>query len=888
MKVKNKRCIRNLSFKQFKSAKTRNLIAVFAIALTTLLFTSLFTIALSINDGFQQSSFRQCGGWNHGSFKYLTEEQLQELKTDSLIQKWGLRRFVGRPLETPFNKSHVEVGYSDATTAHWMYCDPAHGHLPKEGTNEAATDTRVLELLGIKPELGTQFTMTFDVDGHETTQTFTLSGWWEYDEAIMASHVLIPLSRAESIYAETGLIPGQANDGMTGSWNMGVMFKSSLHIAKDVHQVLSNHGYQNENRTASDSYIAIGVNWGYSGSQLAANLDPTTIFAIAAILLLIIFTGYLIIYNVFQISIANDIRFYGLLKTIGTTPRQLMQIVRQQAMLLSLMGIPLGLLGGWLIGGALTPIVIARLNSVVNVVSTRPLIFVAAALFALFTVLISCHRPGKMAAKVSPIEAVRYTEGANQKKKVKKSDGKVSLSSMARANLGRSRGKTILTVISLSLAVVLLNLTVTFTNGFDMDKYLSQFVSTDFVLADAAYFQVGIGFSADSTLPQEVVDVVSAQGEITEGGKVYGRISWVEEFITEDYYRQSHSKWLSSEQLDCNIQRMQRSEDGGIIETAQLYGMEPFALDQLKVFDGDLSKLYEEGGRYIAAVYHDDDYGDPKKDSHWAKVGDKVTLRYVEEYEYYYVDTGEIIQELNETVTSGSRGWNQRAKIYRDVEYTVAAQVIVPRALGYRYYGDDEFVLNDKTFIQDTGTNAVMLYAFNTTEEKNAEMEAFLSDYTNNVNQQFNYESKATYMAEFESFRSMFLLLGGALSFIVGMVGILNFFNAILTGIMTRKREFAMLQSVGMLGKQLKTMLVYEGVFYTLGTGVLSLVLTIAVSPWVGGMMENVFWFFTYRFTVIPVLLLLPIFTLLGILVPLGIYGFVAKTTIVERLREIE
>ena len=56
--------------------------------------------------------------------------------------------------------------------------------------------------------------------------------------------------------------------------------------------------------------------------------------AIAAFLLLVIFTGYLIIYNIFQISVAGDIRFYGLLKTIGTTPRQLKRIIRQQALLL--------------------------------------------------------------------------------------------------------------------------------------------------------------------------------------------------------------------------------------------------------------------------------------------------------------------------------------------------------------------------------------------------------------------------------------------------------------------------------------------------------------------------------------------------------------------------
>lgn len=890
MKVKNKRCIRTLSFKQFRAAKTRNLIAVFAIALTTLLFTSLFTIALSINDGFQQSNFRQCGGWSHGTFKYLTEEQFEELKEDPLIKQWGLRRFVGMPSEVPFNKSHVEVGYSDAVQAHWMYCDPIVGSLPKEGTNEAATDTRVLELLGIEPELGAEFTMTFDVDGKQTTQTFTLCGWWEYDEAIVANHVLIPLSRAEAIYQETGLVPGQAKDGMTGTWNLDVMFQNAWNIEKNMQQVLSNHGYQDESRMDGDNYVATGVNWGYSTSQLADNIDPMTVLTIAAVLLLIIFTGYLIIYNVFQISVANDIRFYGLLKTIGTTPRQLMQMIRQQAIILSLMGIPLGLVGGWLAGAALTPIIIAQLDGIVNMVSVRPLIFVVSALFALFTVLISCRRPGKMAAKVSPVEAVRYTEGMNVKRKTRKSTGTVSLLSMAKANLGRSRGKTWITVISLSLAVVLLNLTVTFTKGFDMDKYLSHFVATDFILADAAYFQIGAGqhFSSDSPLPQEVIDEVVAHAEIANRARVYGKTSVIQEFVSEDYYRQLRKQWYSKEELDRLVQSEPKTEDGLLTDNAQLYGMESFALDHLKVLEGDLSKLYEPGGRYIAAVYSEDDYGDPIMDSHWAKLGDTVTLRYVEELEYYNPNTGEVYGTWNDIPNPDTDVWAERAAKWRDVDYTVVALVSVPSPLDYRYYGSDEFVLNDQTFIQDTQTDTIMYYAFDTTDDTNDKMEAFLSDYTNNVNPKFDYESKATYLAEFESFRSMFLLLGGALSFIVGLVGILNFFNAILTGIITRKREFAMLQSVGMTGKQLKTMLVYEGLFYALGAGLLSLLLALILSPLMRITMSNMFWFFTYRFTIMPILLLLPVFVLLGVLVPLIIYRFAAKATIVERLRETE
>lgn len=267
MKVSNGKTIRRLGWRSMKAARTRNLIAVLAIALTTVLFTSLFTIAMSINDGFQQSNFRQVGGFSHGGFKYLTEEQFNDLKDDPLIDQWGMRRFIGMPTEVPFNKSHVEVSYADANEAHWMYCDPVEGRLPQEGTDEAATDTHVLELLGVEPEIGARFTISFDVDGHTTTQTFTLCGWWEYDEAIVANHILIPESRADAILDEVGTVP-PGEDGMTGSWNLDVMLKSgSRHIANDIAQILENHGYQDQSAGAPD-YIHTGVNSRPNGDRL--------------------------------------------------------------------------------------------------------------------------------------------------------------------------------------------------------------------------------------------------------------------------------------------------------------------------------------------------------------------------------------------------------------------------------------------------------------------------------------------------------------------------------------------------------------------------------------------------------------------------------------------
>ena len=885
MKVSNGKTIRRLGWRSMKAARTRNLIAILAIALTTVLFTSLFTIAMSINDGFQQSNFRQVGGFSHGGFKYLTEEQFNELKDDPRIDQWGLRRFLGMPTEVPFNKSHVEVSYADANYAHWAFCDPIEGRLPEEGTDEAATDTAVLELLGIEPEIGAKFTLTFDVDGHTTTQTFTLSGWWERDEAIVASHVLIPESRVDAVLDEVGVTPPGSN-GMIGTWNLDVMLKSgSRHIERDLNQILADHGYQSE--TAGDDYIDTGVNWGYTGAQLSDNLDPIVVAAIAAMLLLIIFTGYLIIYNVFQISVTNDIRFYGLLKTIGTTPRQLGWIIRQQALTLSLAGIPLGLIAGWFIGGQITPAIVSQMEGIVPVTSVSPVIFIGAALFSLVTVLLSCRKPGRAAAKVSPIEAVRYTEGGTTRRKTKKGRGGVSLLSMAWANLGRSRSKTAVTVTSLSLAVVLLTVTVNFANGFDMDKYVSNFTASDFIVADAGKFQNSVlDFTADMAVPQSVIDDINAQGGITDGGVIYGQTFGALEYVTEDWFRQNKERFYTPEQMDNLIRLTERNEEGLLADRIQLSGMSDFALDHLTVLDGDLSKLYEDGGRYVAAVYSDDDYGSAELDSHWARLGDIVTVRYVEETAYVDPDTGTAYASP-EDVPAGAN-WVAQPVKYRDVEYEVAALVTVPSAFSYRYYGADEFILNDQTFLRDSGTSDVMYYAFDTTDEANDAMEEFLRDYTENVNPQFDYESKALYAAEFEGMRSMFQLCGGALSFIVGLVGVLNFFNAILTGIIARKREFAVLQSIGMTGKQLKAMLVYEGLFYALGAAVISLILTLALGPVAFTAVGSLFWFFTYRLTLTPFLIVVPVFALLGVLVPLAVYRFVSKSTIVERLREVD
>lgn len=896
MKVANRKCIRRLALKSLQSARLRNLITIAAIALTTILFTSLFTIMISMTDGFQQSNFRQVGGYEHGGFKYLTKEQYEELKTDKLIKEYGLRRFVGMvPTEGVFNKSHIEAGYSDENTAKWMFCNPIEGRLPKEGTNEAATDLKVLSLLGVEPEIGNEFTISLDVDGTVTTETFTLCGYWDYDEITVANHILLPESRANEIFRKLNT---QGKDGMTGTYNLNVMFQNSLHIEENLNTILARHSYQSDSPSEND-YIATGVNWGYAGVQFSSSIDIGMVLGIFAALLLIIFTGYLIIYNIFQISVAGDIRHYGLLKTIGTTGKQIKKIILIQSVLLSTIGIPIGLILGYIIGSVLTPIIISDLDGIYyDSASLNPMIFIGSALFSLLTVLISCRRPGRMAGKVSPIEALRYTEGesSSQKRKrnhtVRKSQKKgASIPVMAYANLTRNKTKTLITIISMSLAIVLLTATFTFTNGFDMEKYVSNQITTDYILADASYFNVPNHWYGQD-IPDEALAGCAETGGITDSGKTYGQTFEALEFVTEDFFRSYNSKYsaMSGESMDKlvdNWLKTAEKKDDKIALDVSLYGMDDFCLDKLRVLEGDISKVKEEENA-IAAVYFVDDYGNPLDNTSWAKLGDTVTIRYIEEKEYFNTETGEIYE--NPDLIPDSVTYDARSTKYRDIDYKVAALVAVPHSLSYRYYSYPQFILNSDNFIRDSKMAAPMYFAFDMAEDDAAmqKMENFVSDYTKNVNTDLNYESRFTIMEEFESFRSMFMILGSTLSFIVGLIGILNFLNSVMTGIITRHREFAILQAIGMTGKQLKKMLILEGLYNTLGSVIISLFLTVITSPVVSNIFGKVFWFFSYHFTIKPILIVMPIFALSGVLLPLITYRFSARKSIVERLRECE
>ena len=162
-------------------------------------------------------------------------------------------------------------------------------------------------------------------------------------------------------------------------------------------------------------------------------------------------------------------------------------------------------------------------------------------------------------------------------------------------------------------------------------------------------------------------------------------------------------------------------------------------------------------------------------------IGSVQTITYIDEGHYIDSRTGNLCDE-----NTPAEYVQFQLSASHDVAYTICAYVTVPYSMSFRSYSPGySFVLPIEKLNHDSRHESIpMFYLFDTTDDiSEASAENYLADLTADNLSGLMYESKATLRAEFESFQTMFLLLGGLLCAIVGLVGILNFFNAIMTGI---------------------------------------------------------------------------------------------------------
>ena len=722
---------------------------------------------------------------------------------------------------------------------------PTTGHRP-EAENEIIADTKTLDALGVPAQIGETVSLTYDIKGKSYTTDFILCGFWETDSLSNIGRLIVSKAFVDA-HSDILAYTYPIDNDYSGIVTAYVMFSGNGDIEARLHQLLSETGYTCDTMGGSPedgNYVIARVSPAYQSGVLSDN--PAMLVSGIVGVLLIIVTGYLIIYNIFQISVIQDIQSYGQLKTLGTTKRQ----INRQALWLSLIGIPIGLLAGFFIGRALVPFLMNGTSYTADAgikVTVNPLIFIGSTEFALFTVFVSVRKPAKIAGTVSAIEAIRYTENGaaafgKHRAKDKKSTHGAKLHFMALANLGRNRKRTVLVIVSMTLSLVLFNTVFTLSDGFDIDKYIAKFLDTDFVISNVDYFQYQVE-KGENDLSESFIEAVKQNSCFEDGGRLYS--SW----LLEEPFSTGHDAFFS----------YNKDQNGN--SYVRLYGADDFLLNNMEVIEGtiDLEKL--KSGKYILLSVECNDDG-TVIDNPNISVGDMVQINHLE-------------AEGLSTAITDSYDFIIMAKV-RANENTATT----------RNTGESRFYLPTEIFLPLCDSPHLVNFTFDVKERTEAEMAEFLNNYIDSVEPGMDFESKATYISSFDDLTSLIITIGGVLSSIIGIIGIANFVNSVLTSVITRKKEFAMLQSIGMTGRQLKRMLSFEGLYYAMGTIIISLVLGGLFSVVVVQGISSGIWFFTYRFVIWPMLVIYPFLILLTVAIPALLYRQIAKVSVIERLRQ--
>lgn len=829
----NKAIINKLARSSIKTNRMRNFFAIVAIILTTVLFTSVFTIGISMLKSIEYSTMRQVGGSSHGGFKYLIREEYEILKEHKDIKEYGITIPVAVAENRELAKRQVEINYVDENEAKYRFITPLmKGNMPKK-ENEIVLDTIALDMLGLNYELGQDITLNYNINEENYTKDFILTGYYEGDIVSMASAACVSKEFIEKNLSDIDQKLSRETGSYAGVINLDVMLNNKYNIEEKLLKILHDTGFRLND-------ISYGVNWAYIGS--GSSMELSNILPLVVLLSLIVLSGYLIIYNLFYISIIKDTRFYGLLKTIGTTSRQLKKLIIKQAMMLSLIGVPIGLIIGYLVGIVLLPYVMQMLTMTHPAISLNPIIFIGSALFSIGTVLISCYKPAKIAAKTSPIEAVKYTGLSNKgKKKVKKSSNGAKLHKMAFSNIFRNKKKAFVVIISLSISMILLNSVYTMVSGFDMDEFLKGQMGSDFSIGDATFYRWKFHDKNSNAVTEELCD------EIEELKGVEG--------VYKLYNRQMNIP--TAGEMELLAKDRVETEDKSILEDIiknkeiwiDMYGIDNMLYPLLNqyIVEGEFDgKLFKTGN--YAVVYRDINIYD---------VGDKINIL-------------------------SDEGQNK--------EYIIMA--IVDRLPLYMYsgkiiVGSVNIYIPSEEYGKYTDNMSIMTALFNVEDDYIEDVENYMQNKIKEI-PTLDYRSKAVYEQEYKDMVNTYTTVGYTLSFIIALIGILNFTNVIITSIISRRQEFATIQSIGMTSKQLRKMLIIEGLYYALITLIVIFLIGLPITYLGVNSFAGQMSFFSYHFTLLPIVICMPILVVIAVLVPVIGFGNIKNTSVVERLREIE
>ena len=849
-----------------KVHRKRNLLLVLAITLTTILFTSVLEIGFGGMQSIQETQLKLSGMKADAELRFLDKEQFQKVQNSDLFESVGGR--VPIALMEGETKRPIEIDYLDKAGMEAYYLSLEEGKMP-EDEKEVLLSEQALEELGIKKEVGSHVPVSFTLRGQEYNFDMRLSGWYKGGPKV---NFLIVSETFLEHNPEVSENTYDIDKEILGTYYASVCVKNTGNIEQNLKEYAESLGAQTENADGNN-YVNVAVNPMLYSEDGNTGVGLSIVFFGA----LFILCGYLLIYNIFDIGVMQDIQEFGIMKTIGMTGKQIKRLMRRQMLLLSLIGIPIGLVVGYGLGALLLPVILKNWEyseeELTIVQSVHPAIFILTVFFVLITVFLSMRRPSKRAAKYSAIETAKYTE---VKKKTAEKDIH-SIKNIARSNLQRNRKRTVLVFTSLILSVVFVNSLWIISNSFDEEKYVNVQMRREDVVASTDTLNPSIGYVKPSaSLNEEAIQELEKNAMIKNGTKLYKNA------IDASVYNFDISFDWGVEVIDVKIPSIEI--DGVITNSAttnygtltlgkdkkpicNVCGISENFLGKIEILEGEKNiisiKEKLKSGDYILVGIRANDNGKPSTDGIEIspKVGDVVTI---------YKD-GKPLKEV---------------EVLSQILVIDSEQISGGSSTGGGTILGPWFYLSEGLFKELYGEGNLVNYSFDADENDAPAVNRMLQD----ISEKFTnvgFETTEQRHSEIENYKMLVRILCVLIGGILGVIGIVNLVNIIFTNLIVRNREFATFRSIGATKKQLRELIIRESVGYVFYAAIGGFILATLISMTaVRGICSSI-WLFTFQFTLFPAATIIVLYLIISIIASeVGIYLW-EKGSITEHLRNL-
>lgn len=809
MKVLNE-----LSIKDLKLNKKRSIVIIIGIILSTALICGVAGLITSFQKTFVETAKNSQGNY-HAILYNVPKDELKYIEENRGVKDYYLSEELGysylpngKTSTGEEEKPLVNVISMNDKFLNNMAINVKDGRLP-ENDSELAISTRINEKFKTNYKVGDTITLNVNT----TQKIYKIVGIIERPTVAIEPYevdwfTVITKMQTINKKANIAVLYTNPNDYVKNTESINQMVKADSGTeANDLNVV------NGLNKTYKSYKYKVKINkelLAYEGASLD---DETlkTIYGLGAFIMgIVLVSSVFVIRNGFAISITERLKQYGMLSSIGATKKQIKKSVYFEGFILGLIGIPLGILSGIFAIYILVNVVnyilkdyVARETLLTYGISWPAI--VVSIIVSVVTIWLSCRNSAKKASKITPIEAIRSSEDVKLKaKKIKcpkiitkifKTGGEI-----AYKNLKRSKKKYRTTVISIIVSIVIF-------------IAISSFIQYGFTMSSAYYTQRNynyVVYAYTTASPEDTEEFAKEQAKnlkmLTDISNLpdVGDVSINKSNTFEIKMDDKHKAELTEYGKDIKVRYLESNSDQEQIDNINIISLSKNAYENyLKKMGGDY-ETYKDGAILIDNNINLDEKGKKIQGSIYTwKKGDTVT--------------GKI----------GGKEYNIKI---------VARTEERPKGVENLYNTNAYFIVSED-FINKTGYVSAALYSqTNDADKLDTEVEQYKNDdnLTNSNLNTFNMEKSVK--AENAVVLVISIFLYGFIG-VITLIGITNIFNTITTNMNLRKKEFAMLKSIGMTRKEFNRMIRLESVFY----GVKSLIIGIPIGLVLSYGMYNVF-----------------------------------------------